>query len=135
MCQSPRLLVSVVFWNTLLTRNQAPTAIGGSVSGLVAGIDSVLVAGTGAGGGTTITAAGGGGSSAAGRGAGGGGGGAASGVAWAHALPAPNALVKQSVNAQPKRRSPESRPIILFPPSVFELHRRPYRTRVNERFR
>src|SRR5437868_2252629 len=113
MCQSPRLLGSPLFWNRLPTRIHAPTLIGGNVSGFVAGIASVWVGGTGVGGGTMITAGGGGGGSAAGGGTAGGGGGAASGVAWAHALPALKALVKQSVNAQPKRRSPESRPIIL----------------------
>src|SRR6187431_993142 len=106
----------------LPTRSQAPTLIGGSVSGLVAGIASVLVGG--AGGGTSAGGGGGGGgATSAGGGAAtgaGGGGGAASAVACAQALPALRAPVNRIVTALPILRKLE-RSIILFPPSCLNF--------------
>src|SRR3954469_11699186 len=48
MCQSLRLLGSLLLWNRLPTRVQAPTSMGGSTSGRVAGIASAEVGGFGA---------------------------------------------------------------------------------------
>jgi hypothetical protein len=90
MCQSLSLLGSVVPWKTLLTRVQAPTSIGGSTSGRVAGMASVAVGGffsastaggvadAGAAGATTAGGAPGGGAST-------GGGSASAGVAQSNA--------------------------------------------------
>ncbi len=85
MCQSLTLLGSVAPWKMPPTRSQAPTSIGGSTSGRVAGIASVEVGGlTSAGGGggvaggtiTTVGGGGGGTAGAAGGAAGAAGGGA-----------------------------------------------------------
>src|SRR5580698_4715064 len=93
MCQSLILLGSAP-WKRLLARTQAPTSIGGSTSGRVAGIVSVAVGGGATGGGGGIGGGGaGGGGVAAGIAAGAGGGGAAStgGGVCARATPAPRA--------------------------------------------
>src|SRR3954469_22014913 len=69
MCQSLTFFGSVPFWKTPPTRVQAPTSIGGSVSGRVAGIASAAVGGLGA----ASIADDAAGAAAAGGGAGGGG--------------------------------------------------------------